>query len=121
MAKDKVPAWSVSKRRFANVVGLDPEAEWLIGDEKQRESVRLFLPTNLSNFYESYAFPLRTDPRADETIPFTFVISPEPGGLSRTTPVPEVTDQALRGSHRAHQRIGSLRQSRCPGPEAVGR
>ncbi len=81
MAKDASHVWSISRRRFADVVGLDPEAEWLVGGSaRQSTALGQFLSRSLTELYEFQTYPLRDIPRLDDQVPFSFVISPEPGG-----------------------------------------
>lgn len=89
--EDENRQWNVSRRRLANVAGLDAEAEWLLGVRGERGEGRdLYLAKSLTARYEYRNYPLRREPVDPIALAegvgghnrphFSIVISPEPRG-----------------------------------------
>ena len=84
MADDGGYGWDITERALADVVGLDPDAEWLLGHGMNGGEARgQFLSRKLTARYEDRFFPDKADTseRSDSTgpPPFSLLISPEPG------------------------------------------
>lgn len=84
MADDGGYGWDITERALADVVGLDPDAEWLLGHGMNGGEARgQFLSRKLTARYEDRFYPDKADTseRSDSTgpPPFSLLISPEPG------------------------------------------
>ncbi len=87
MAEKGADDWALEERPLADVVGLDAEAEWLLGSGTTGgEARKLFLSDTLTADYEFRTYPerellpLEADRDKGGRPPFSLLISPEPGG-----------------------------------------
>lgn len=110
MTEKETSGWKIAERYFGNVTGLDPEAEWLLGtSENDGEAITYFLPRTLGGDSET---GIKRESGPDETVPFPFVISPEPGGdngeeildLLRSLAIPDDNDLANKKDEAAEEK-----------------